>query len=162
MNPYEELQVLQELLDELLRGIQDTLQSGEILTDDFQLMLAETMTTLTDRIDQLHQEIATTPVTVPELTQAMPSSNVEGFAYEPNSQRLFVRFLGKYPDRNGPVYSYDDVPPVIFDLFQKGAIPARTNGKNKWGEWWEGKVPSIGASLYTLLKLGGYNYNRMT
>lgn len=96
-----------------------------------------------------------------QIQPGMPSSNVEGFAYDDDSQRLLVRFLGPFPQRNGPIYAYEGVPKVIFELFQAGAIPARTDGQNKWGKWWRGKVPSLGASLYTLIKNRGYPYQRL-
>src|SRR5574338_47326 len=92
----------------------------------------------------------------PDIEPAMPSSNVEGFAYNPKQNQLFVRFLGKYPNRNGPIYSYQGVPPVMFELFKRGSAAARTDGRNKWGQWWKGKSPSMGASVYTLLRLGGF------
>lgn len=97
-----------------------------------------------------------------QLTQAGPSSNVEGFAYDDKSGRLLVRFLGEHPNRNGPIYAYNGVPKEIFDMFQQGAVPARTDGHNKWGSWWRGKSPSIGASLYTLIKNRNYPYQRLT
>ena len=66
-------------------------------------------------------------------------------------------------DRDGgPIYGYDGVPKVIYDLFQSGSIPARTNGQNRWGKWWKGKVPSLGASLYTLISQGQYPYQRLS
>ncbi len=98
----------------------------------------------------------------PELNPAMPSSNVEGFAYDDKSGRLLVRFLGKHPNRNGPIYGYSGVPKQVFDMFRKGAVPARTDGQNKWGKWWKGKVPSMGASLYTLIKTQNYPYQRLS
>jgi hypothetical protein len=91
----------------------------------------------------------------------MPSSNVEGFAYDDKNNRLLVRFLGEHPNRNGPIYAYTGVPPVMFDLLRKGAVPARTDGKNKWGKWWRGKTPSLGASVYTLLRQGGFPYQKL-
>jgi hypothetical protein len=97
-----------------------------------------------------------------QIEQAMPSSNISGFAYDDKNNRLLVRFLGKHPNRNGPVYGYDGVPREIFDLFRTGAVPARTDGQNKWGRWWRGKVPSIGASLYTLIKNRNYPYQRLS
>lgn len=108
------------------------------------------------------ESMGPTPTPQEQLTEGGPSSNVESFGYDDKTGQLLVRFLGKYPDRNGPIYAYGGVPKEIFDLFQKGAIPARTNGKNKWGEWWKGKVPSFGASLYTLIKTQGYPYQKLT
>jgi hypothetical protein len=97
----------------------------------------------------------------PGLTEAMPSSNIEGFAYDDKTGNLLVRFLGKHPNRNGPIYSYGGVPQNIFDIFRKGAIPAKTNGRNKWGEWFKGKYPSMGAAMHHVIKAGGYPYRRV-
>lgn len=171
MNPQQQLQLLEQLLDELLQGIQDVLQSGEILSDEFQGMLAQELEFTTARIDQLRGQIGQEspadglPPNPPQqqpITEAMPSSNIEGFAYDDKNGRLLVRFLGKHPDRNGPIYGYEGVPQNIFEIFRKGAIPAKTNGKNKWGEWWQGKYPSIGAAMSHLIKAGGYPYQRLS
>ena len=96
-----------------------------------------------------------------DLGPSMPSSNVEGFAYDDKTGKLLVRFLGKHPNRNGPIYSYDGVPQNIFEIFRRGAIPAKTDGRNKWGEWWKGKYPSIGAAMYHVIREGGYPYRRV-
>jgi hypothetical protein len=135
------------------------------LDEETMLALADLLNAVSERLGELEDSPADgLPPNVPQesLTQAMPSSNVEGFAYDDKTGKLLVRFLGKYPNRNGPIYGYEGVPKQIFDLFQKGAVPARTNGKNKWGAWWKGKVPSIGASLYTLLKTQNYPYQRLS
>lgn len=164
MNPRDELLALEELLDALLRGIQDILQSGEILSDDFQLLLAQEIEATVNRIDELRSEnpVDQLPPQEPPLDQSYPSSNIHSFGYDPENERLLVKFQGKYPQENGPIYGYDNVPKVIFDLFQKGAVPARTDGRNRWGRWWKGKVPSLGASLYALIKNGPYPYQRLT
>lgn len=87
-----------------------------------------------------------------------PSSNVSGMKYDKDTGKLLVRFHGN----NGePVYQYDGVPPQIFQLLQHGNAFAKTRGKNKWGEWWQMKNPSIGASVNQYLKKGGYNYTRL-
>lgn len=159
----DELQTLEQLLQELLNGIQDVLQSGEILSDDFQLLLANELNYLTDRIDQLRAQTPQVQALPPEqMNQAMPSSNISRFAYDERNNRLIVQFLGRWPNPNGPQYAYENVPPEVFNLFRMGAVPARTQGANRWGRWWRGKVPSIGASLYTLLRLGGYQYQRLS
>ncbi len=165
MNPKQELSALEHLLDELLKGIQDILISGEILTDEFQLVLAKELEATVTRIDQLKSQLsveALQPRPEPVLQQGMPSSNVGDFGYDDETGRLLVRFLGDYPDRNGPIYAYEGVPKVIFDLFQSGAVPARSDGENKWGKWWKGKVPSLGASMFTLIKSGNYPYQRLS
>ena len=162
MNPQEEIQLLESLIDELLAGIQDILVFGEILSDEFQGMIAQELETTLARIEELRAADVGGLINRPPIGQGMPSSNVEGFSYDDKNNRLFVRFLGEYPNRNGPVYSYENVPKVIFELFQSGAVPARTDGQNKWGKWWRGKSPSLGASLYTLIKTQNYPYQRLT
>lgn len=92
-------------------------------------------------------------ITLPsgEVQQGIPhaplnSSNIYGFAYDPRTSVLRVKFQGD------GVYEYEGVPPAIFKIFQAGAIPARTNGQNQYGRWWIGKNPSLGASFYQLIR----------
>lgn len=161
-------QQLETLLDELLRGVQDVLMSGEILSDEFQGVIAQEIESLVNEIDQLITQEQPplnpdlTPQEQPILDESYPSSNVNSFGYNPDTQQLYVKFQGDYPHENGPVYAYEGVPQVIFDLFQKGAVPARTDGENDWGSWYKGKVPSLGASLFTLIKNGGYPHQRLS
>jgi hypothetical protein len=159
------IQILKQALQGILKAVEETLASGEELSDEIQGEVAKIIQLLLEKIQKFKQQESEveqlTPPSQPQLQEAMPSSNVEGFSYDNDNNRLLVRFLGDYPNRQGPVYSYENVPRVIFDLFHKGMIPARTDGKNKWGKWWKGKTPSIGASLYTLIKNGGYDYRRV-
>lgn len=163
-----EIQELEDILDAILRGVQETLQSGEILSEELQRLIAEEITYLTQEIDRLYSEnpIENLPPSLPQEPElepgGMPSSNVNSFGYDPENKRLLVKFNGKDERDTGPVYGYDNVPKVIFDLFQSGAVPARTDGRNKWGRWWKGKVPSLGASLYTLIAQGQYPYQRLS
>lgn len=161
MNPQE----LEALLQQLLQALDQVLASGEVLDDEFMGVLAGTIQNLMQQIEIASQpDGSSADGLLPEggVTQAMPSSNVEGFAYDDQNRRLLVRFLGNFPNRNGPIYSYQGVPPEVFRMFQMGAVPARTDGQNKWGRWWKGKVPSMGASLYTLLRTQGYPYQRLS
>lgn len=87
-----------------------------------------------------------------------PSSNVAGMKYDPQSNKLLVKFHGEHGE---PIYQYDGVPPQIFQLLQHGNAFAKTKGKNRWGEWWPMKNPSIGASVNQYLKAGGYAYQRI-
>lgn len=87
-----------------------------------------------------------------------PSSNVAGMKYDPKSGKLLVKFHG---DNVEPVYQYEGVPPQIFNLLEHGNAFAKTAGKNRWGEWWKFKKPSIGASVNEYLKKGGYSYSRL-
>lgn len=84
------------------------------------------------------------------------SSNIYGFKYDPKTGRLLVRF------QSGSVYGYQGVPPGIFRVFQAGAIPAKTNGSNAFGKWWIGKMPSLGSAFFSLIRNGGYPYQRLS
>lgn len=83
------------------------------------------------------------------------SSNIYGFRYDPRSGKLLVRF------QSGSVYGYEGVPPAIYKIFKTGAVPAKTNGKNQFGKWWIGKIPSLGAAFYELIRNGAYPYQRL-
>jgi len=84
------------------------------------------------------------------------SSNIYGFRYDPSTRRMLVRF------NSGSIYKYENVPPGVFRIFQQGAVPAKTNGENKYGKWWVGKQPSAGAAFFEMIKKGGYPYQRMS
>lgn len=86
----------------------------------------------------------------------LDSSNVYGFQYNPSSGYLKVRF------QSGAVYGYQGVPPGVFRVFQQGAVPAKTTGQNQYGKWWVGKLPSLGSAFYSLIRMGGYPYTRLS
>ena len=154
----EELQELQNLLSNFLGQVENVLASGENIPDQVAGEIAQTLGALFSRIEELKQ---ITP-NIPPLEEAMPSSNIGAFNYDPRKQKLFVQFLDKYPNRQGPIYSYEGVPFEIFDLFRKGSYPAKTTGKNRWGKWFKGKYPSIGAAMYGWLKKGNFPYHKLT
>ena len=101
MNPEQELQELEQLLDQLLSGIQEVLQSGEILSDEFQGMIAQELEATTQRIDQLKQD-PQQEVSPPERAEQIPSA-----APSPDAQLLwilsgqqeqpFISYLRNYP-----------------------------------------------------------------
>lgn len=151
---------MNELREAIANIIELASQSLDELDDETMLALADLLNAASQRLAQMQEQGA--PPLQSKIESGMPSSNVEGFAYDPKTNKLMVRFLGDYPNRNGPIYAYEGVSPVIFDLLRKGAVPARTDGQNRWGKWWRGKTPSLGASLFTLIKNGGYPYQRLT
>ena len=154
---------INQLKSELKQLVSDIISMGEEPPQFIQDLLLQVIEKVANQIQQLRQEGQNggSEPPGPPIEPGMPSSNVEGFAYDDKTGKLFVRFLGKHPNRNGPVYAYDNVPPPMYELFRRGAVPARTDGHNKWGKWWKGKVPSMGASVYTLLKLGGFPYKKV-
>lgn len=154
-------------MEEILQYYQNLLQyaatNAQNLNIESQQALAQLIAQFQEIIEQLIQEpILPTVPEQPPIEPGMPSSNVEGFAYDQDNNRLFVRFLGKYPNRNGSIYEYGNVPQNIFEIFRRGAIPAKTDGKNKWGQWWKGKYPSLGAAMYHVIRAGGYPYQRIS
>ncbi len=99
---------------------------------------------------------------IPPLEPAPhPSSNINAFRYDPETQRLIVKFQDKYPKQNGPVYAYEGVPKYIFDVFSRGAIGPKTSGKNAWHRWKKNTMPSHGAAMYALIKSGAFPYSRL-
>lgn len=167
------LSQLQKLLAELMAAAEEVLQSGEQLDDAFLNELADEIEATQAHIQQM--EASQTPEQnlselanknaiqpkVPPMEGAMPSSNINSFAYDPRTQNLYVKFQGDYPFENGSTYKYGGVPQPIAEAFANGEGTATTNGRNAWGEWWEGKNPSMGAALNQLVKSGGYPYERI-
>ena len=153
---------MDELIDYASRLMDYVGKNAGNLNEETQKALAEFFQNILQVISEQEGEVPNLPAQEPQLNKEMPSSNIHSFGYDPEQGRLLVKFQGKYPQQNGPVYAYGGIPPVIFDLFRKGSVPARTDGKNKWGEWWKGKVPSLGASMYTLIKNGGYPYQKLS
>lgn len=159
-----DLNELRSLLQELLQAVQLAISSGEMLSDELMGQVANTIELLYSQIEALTaQGAAQIPQSTPRnnIPSSGPSSNIAGMQYDDKNGDLLIQFLGKYPNRNGPIYKYDNVPPVIVELLQSGSIPARTKGKNKWGEWWPGKVPSLGSSAHTLITSQNYPYQRV-
>jgi hypothetical protein len=161
-------QIIQQLKDAVRDVVSMIVKRGQPLSPELKQMLSQVIEHVTQRIMQLKQEESPadglSPLTgqQPELAGGGPSSNINSFGYDDKTGRLLVKFQGDYPQENGPTYAYEGVPKPIFELFRKGAVPARTDGQNKWGKWWKGKVPSLGASMFTLIKNGGYQYSKLS
>ena len=83
------------------------------------------------------------------------SSTIYGFMYDDKTGKLKVRF------NEGGVYEYSGVPKQVYQMFEAGAIPAKTDGQNNFGIWWKNKKPSLGASMHSLLKMGGFPYTKI-
>lgn len=83
------------------------------------------------------------------------SSNIWGALYDPRTSKLRVRFQG------GSEYEYDGIPDNIWRAFIHGNAQAKTSGKNKYGRWWVGKNPSLGAALNQYVKAGKFNYRKL-
>jgi hypothetical protein len=168
VNPEQEIQLLEQLIDELLLGIQEMLSSGEVLSDQLQGMIAQELELTLNRIDELKSQnpvegMAPTPSTIPQLEPGpFPSSNVNSFRYNPDTEELFVKFHGKDYANSGPIYQYQNIPKFIYDVFSRGAVAPKTSGQNRYHRWIKGVTPSLGASLYALIRNGGYSYQRLS
>lgn len=158
---------LQQMLNELLAAIQEVLQSGEELSDEVQGALADTIGLMLERIDAMRSQESAAEQLPPEgqapqlQPGPFPSSNVNSFKYDPTTQRLFVKFHGADTAENGPTYLYQNVPRNIYDVFARGGVAPTTSGQNKYHRWIRGVTPSLGASLYALIRQGGYPYQRV-
>ena len=161
MNPQE----LQALLKELVQTVMETIQSGEELSDEFQGLLAKTLESLVSKIDEATTQqppVGGQTATPPLQPGPYPSSNINAFKYDPRSGTLFVKFHGKESANSGPTYKYDGVPVNIYDVFSKGRVAPKTSGQNQYHRWIKGVTPSLGASLYALIRNGGFPYQRMS
>lgn len=147
-----------ELLWNLANGNPDAFVSYlQTVPDPALNQLLRNPTQLRETIDNLMRRFPQAePERIGAIEQApINSSNVWGFAYDPQKGSLQVRFQGD------GIYQYEGVPAYIFKIFQAGAIPAKTTGQNQYGSWWRGKKPSLGASLFELIKRGGYPYQKV-
>lgn len=82
------------------------------------------------------------------------SSNVDKIMYNDETLEMVIKF------NDGSYYTYFEVDFNLFkDIFQGNGI-CRTEGQNKWGEWYVGKTPSVGAAVYDKLVLSGVRYTK--
>lgn len=163
----EELENLQNLQDELLSQLYNLLQSGINISDEVKLLVANQLEWLVARIEELSSQNPVDgmqpPSSVPQLDEGpYPSSNINSFKYDPNTKKLFVKFHGKDSADSGPIYGYENVPKNIYDVFSRGGVAPRTSGKNRYHTWIRGVTPSLGASLYALIREGGYPYQKIS
>ena len=101
MDRARRLAELEEIIGEILAGIQETLQSGQRLENDFQDALADMIDAATDEIDQLRaqegeqtqQETANRPIE----TAPSPSSQLM-WILAGQKEDIFLEYLQTYPD----------------------------------------------------------------
>lgn len=185
MNSIEEIQAW---IDAVLDALQEAIANGEEIPDEMAGQIADILQEEYARIDQLREQnnepppieeieaeeaqVANqvSPPEPPPPTEPIPplepaphaSSNINAFRYNPEDGELYVKFQGKYPAENGQVYKYQNVPKNIYEVFRRGAVAPKTSGRNAWHTWKRGISPSHGASLYALIREGGYAYQRVS
>lgn len=157
----EQINQLKNALREVVSLI---IQRGQPLSEDLRVLLVQVFEHVAERIQQLRaQEEAPITPTTPEVEPApFESAQVRAFKYDPKSQDLYVKFQDKFPQTNGPVYRYSNVPKFIYDVFSRGAVGPKTTGRNAWHAWKKDVMPSLGAALNALIKAGGYQYQRLS
>lgn len=181
MNP--ELEELESLLDELLRGIQDVLQSGEVLNDEFQGMLAEELSYLTNRIDEINQEQANQPEPpqeppAPIAPEAPIADDVQLlWILSGENQDAFIQYLTTFPSASTQnlLRNPDELQRIIAQLQQRmpggqplpiadGVQHADLNSSNIYGyrynpESGKLKVRFQGGSVYEYDNVPGNLFN---
>jgi hypothetical protein len=109
--------------------------------------------TFSEIIDSLSaDEVAEVMAEFKKWRSRPDSASVKKLYYNDETKELVIQFNG------GDVYTYEAVE---FDQFRdilEGNGVCRTEGKNKWGEWYVGKSPSVGAAVYEILVEGGVSY----
>lgn len=98
MNPRQELEALEQLINELLAVLQDTIQSGEILSDEFQGAIAQELEFTTTRIDQLRQQISEIPTEGIPPTQVPPDAQLL-WILAGQQEQPFISYLREFPSQ---------------------------------------------------------------
>lgn len=151
---------MDELLEYVLQLIDYIEANGSNLNEETQGELAVFLQEVMEFISQQGQQPVEglQPLNAQQEIEPAPfqSSNIEGFNYDYDNGKLLVKFQGD------GVYGYENVPKFIYDVFRKGAVPAKTTGQNQYGRWWRGKTPSLGAAFYALIRQGNYPYQKLS
>ncbi len=79
------------------------------------------------------------------LRRNLNSANVDRILFNDETLELAIQF------KEGDVYIYPNQSKEMFDSLVRGEGICRTEGENKWGSWFVGKTPSIGAAVYSKL-----------
>ena len=155
-------------MDDVIALLQQLMQQAGNLADDLsEAEMQQVLTIFNEAIQLIQEQGQQAPIETPEQAQGIenapfPSSNINGFNYNPDSQELKVQFHGPYPQAAGPIYSYSGVPKYIFDIFARGSVGPRTSGQNRYHKWQRGVTPSHGAAMSALIKAGGFQYQRLS
>ena len=82
------------------------------------------------------------------------SSNVKKIMYNDESKEMFIQFQDK------SIYTYYDVSMNLFLDVSGGRATCITSGENKYGSWFVGKNPSVGAAVHKFLVKSGIKYKK--
>jgi hypothetical protein len=82
------------------------------------------------------------------------SSNVKKIMYNDETKEMFIQFN----DRS--IYTYFGVSMNLFLDVSGGKATCITSGENKYGAWYVGKTPSVGAAVHKFLVKSGIKYKK--
>ncbi len=82
------------------------------------------------------------------------SSNVKKIMYNDEIQEMYIQF------NDGSIYTYFNVPFQLFLEVSGGNATCITSGENKYGSWFVGKSPSVGAAVHRWLIKKGVSYKK--
>lgn len=146
MRPEEEIKALEEIINEILAGMQEILQSGERLSDEIQGRIADEINFTTDRIDALRQEIGQREPVQPPTQGPEPVGVDLLWQLAGGDETAFIGYLRTFPDPalNALLRNPTQLQQTIQDLQQRmppgqqptseGGIPhADINSSNIYG-----------------------------
>jgi len=82
------------------------------------------------------------------------SSNVKKIMYNDETKEMFIQFQDK------SIYTYFGVDFNLFLDVSGGKATCITSGENKYGKWFVGKTPSVGAAVHKFLIKKGIKYQK--
>jgi len=82
------------------------------------------------------------------------SANVDRVMFNDETNELVVKF------NDGSKYTYFNINFSEFNSVVSGLADCKTEGQNKWGEWFVGKTPSVGAAVWEYLINTGKAYTK--
>ncbi len=182
MNP--EIEELEDILDTLIRGVQETLQNGEVLSEDLQLAIAQEINQLTQEIDNLYnqqinneEQPAEAP---PNITNGNPSNDAQLLWILAGQQpQAFISYLRSFPtpdtqsllnnpaQLNATIEQLNHMMPQGQQPFINGIQHADLNSSNIWGTAYDPKTGKMrvrfqGGSEYEYDGVPANIYNAFT
>lgn len=82
------------------------------------------------------------------------SANVKKIMYNDETKEMFIQFQDK------SIYTYFEVPFQLFLDVSGGKATCLTSGENKYGSWFVGKTPSVGAAVHRYLVKKNVRYKK--
>lgn len=148
MDRRRRLAELEGIIGEILAGIQETLQSGQRLENDFQDALADMIDAATDEIDQLRAQLGEEETQQPEgsiETTPSPSAQLM-WILAGQKEDIFLEYLQTYPDPelrqllNNPAalertidFLHEMMPSGRPEVSEEGIPHAEVNSSNVYG-----------------------------